>query len=585
MIIQIKYRILILLITLLIGIGLNGQEQENFSWAEVRESVYLSTDRDLYIAGEDILFSVEYFINGSKQPLQLSNIVYVELISASDNKPVVQKKYKLVNLNASGRLQIPSDVASGNFMVTAYTQYQRNFSNTNFSYHFITVLNPENNSSIGFEEPGDSLQKQNPDPAFIPAENVESIAIQTEKEQYKPRETVKSKITYKSNQTDNPVFISVSVTRAGTQKEDHGFLPSFYSVRGNKAGISQYDPNLGFIPEVRDVSISGILRNKETLEPVSGHPVYISVIFNNPQLHVKKTNTNGAFIFSLNNVTGINDVFLCPEKFPNDENKYEILINNSFSNDYVNFGNVRPFVNSADMELIREVYENAQIRKQFCGNLHADTIRREKSSLFNISTNKTTTMLSDFVSLKSMEELFTEIVYNVKFKKSRGQYSFTVFDRNGNVFSENPLLLLDKIPIFNPNVIMELDVSQIEKVEVINRTYLLGENTFQGVVMLSTNNNNIAGISLPESGIFVEYQTIEPAFDLAASFCNCNPEEERIPDFRTTLYWNPHIELTGEGAEIVFDTSDATGIYNIVAKGFTKDGKSFYSKKQIKVAY
>jgi hypothetical protein len=284
----------------------------------------------------------------------------------------------------------------------------------------------------------------------------------------------------------------------------------------------------------------------------------------------------------LNNVRGISNIFLCPESLTKDEN--EILITNSFSSEIPNIGGIPTFIDSSDIELIREIYINAQIKQNFHKEQEEESQYRMQMHTFNIDNNyKGTTVLADFVALKNMEELFTEIVPNVKFKKSKGQYSFSVFDENGNVIPEEPLVLLDKIPIFDPNKIMQLDISQIEKVEVIHKTYILGANTFQGVIMLTTNTNNFAGIKFPESGIFIDYPTLEEIDYNPGIFKNSLTSFERIPDFRTTLYWNPHVKLSQNGYDFDFITSDRKGTYDIIVKGYSSNGQFWFGKKQINI--
>ncbi len=88
-----------------------------------------------------------------------------------------------------------------------------------------------------------------------------------------------------------------------------------------------------WIPEIRNVRISGIVRDKETKEPVSGIPVYVSVLFESPQIHINQTRSDGSFIFSLNNVESTKDIYLCPNNKTG--RKLELLVNNDFSDEAV----------------------------------------------------------------------------------------------------------------------------------------------------------------------------------------------------------------------------------------------------------
>ena len=185
--------------------------------------------------------------------------------------------------------------------------------------------------------------------------------------------------------------------------------------------------------------------------------------------------------------------------------------------------------------------------------------------------------------METMQELFYEIVPYVVVKKNKDKFVFKILGENDYMLTGNPLILLDHIPIFNPNTIIELDPSKIEKIKVINRPYILGSHTFNGVILLTSNIDNFADIELPKTATFLKYQALE------VPSSNFNLDEnslvsfDRIPDFRTTLYWNPQIELTNEGLVINFNASDRKGSYNIIIEGYNSDGQAFYGKKQITI--
>lgn len=441
------------------------------------------------------------------------------------------------------------------------------------------------------------------------------INIEINKESYKPRETINAYITTKNESQKELPLVSVSVTRHGTKKEDHGFIPSLYlkhpillenflnsNTKLNNELQSQimilfdnkFDENLfikeinkpkvlsfEYIPEVRDLTISGILRNKKTKEPISNHNIYLSVLFNSPQIHIYKTRKNGEFIFSLNNFYGMNDIFLCSEAFTEAEKEHEILIKSSFSSDIPSVGTIPIFINYTDIELIKELYINAQIQQRFCKKQDDKLNTKSYKPFFNLNDNKTTIIPDNYVELETMQELFYEIVSNVIVKKIKNQFVFKVLDENDYMLTGAPLILIDNIPIFDPNKIMQLDPSQIKKIEVIYKTYILGSHTINGVIMLTTDTDNFAGIEFPESATFLEYQTLEEPNNYF--FINNDSSETslRIPDFRTTLYWNPQIKLTNKRQNIHFNASDRKGIYDIIIIGYTSKGQVYYGKKQI----
>ena len=55
------------------------------------------------------------------------------------------------------------------------------------------------------------------------------------------------------------------------------------------------------------------------------------------------------------------------------------------------------------------------------------------------------------------------------------------------------------------------------------------------------------------------------------------------PDYRTTLYWNPDAQLTGQPLPIEFYTGDKLSQFLIFVEGITTDGMPFIGQEVIQV--
>jgi hypothetical protein len=61
-------------------------------------------------------------------------------------------------------------------------------------------------------------------------------------------------------------------------------------------------------------------------------------------------------------------------------------------------------------------------------------------------------------------------------------------------------------------------------------------------------------------------------------------KENRIPDYRNTLYWNPSVKSGSDGkARIEFWSSDNKSDYIINIQGINQEGEMFSVNKIIKV--
>ena len=58
----------------------------------------------------------------------------------------------------------------------------------------------------------------------------------------------------------------------------------------------------------------------------------------------------------------------------------------------------------------------------------------------------------------------------------------------------------------------------------------------------------------------------------------------QIPVYLPLLYWNPALPLdSGKNSTVTFYTSDCTGTFEVVIKGFSSEGKEIEFRKQFKV--
>ena len=149
-----------------------------------------------------------------------------------------------------------------------------------------------------------------------------------------------------------------------------------------------------------------------------------------------------------------------------------------------------------------------------------------------------------------------------------------MLDKKTNVLYGEPLILLDNIPIVDVNELMNIPPPMVERIDVINSTYVYGDHVLRGIVMVKTNTDNFAGIALPVSSTFLEFDAVSTSSGESQTDANSsNFKNPRIPDFRNVLYWNPNVMLDKNENSITFYTSDDEASYDIIVRGVTNDGR------------
>lgn len=117
-----------------------SQRFQSYCATVPREEIFIHTDREEYISGEDLWFNIYLIDRQSFKPSLNSRIVYFEVLNA-DNKPVLQKKILIDNGFGPGQAVLPDSLSSGIYTIRAYTSWMKNFLPYNCFMKDISVYN------------------------------------------------------------------------------------------------------------------------------------------------------------------------------------------------------------------------------------------------------------------------------------------------------------------------------------------------------------------------------------------------------------------------------------------------------------
>ncbi|KPL14654.1 MAG: hypothetical protein AMS26_10020 [Bacteroides sp. SM23_62] len=143
-----KSPVIILLFIMLAGnASISGQPYEDlirsyddFDRTIPLESLRIDTDRDLYLAGEIIHFTIRgHTVNHESLP-GISDIICVELINGQ-NEIVSQQRLQATQLFTYGAITLLNSWPSGYYTLQAYTAWDRNFAGALISKKQLKVIN------------------------------------------------------------------------------------------------------------------------------------------------------------------------------------------------------------------------------------------------------------------------------------------------------------------------------------------------------------------------------------------------------------------------------------------------------------
>jgi len=133
----------------------------NYCKVVQREEIYIHTDRDMYISGEEMWFNVYLVYRQGNIPAREEALVYIELLN-QENRPVVQKRILMNNGFGPGQIFIPDSLSSGTYTLRAYTNWMKNFLPDNCFMKDVKIYNAFSKKSfIGKSYPDNEPERNN----------------------------------------------------------------------------------------------------------------------------------------------------------------------------------------------------------------------------------------------------------------------------------------------------------------------------------------------------------------------------------------------------------------------------------------
>jgi hypothetical protein len=332
-------------------------------------------------------------------------------------------------------------------------------------------------------------------------------------------------------------------------------------------------PFFEFLPEIEGPVVNGNIINKETGSPVTGSVAYLSIPGADYAFSSATSDAQGIIRFGFRDIYKNNALVVQPA-FLKDSN-YRIDISSSWSDKF----NTPPFTILSFSNDQENLLLNRSINNQVENTYGMDKKRRyvldnPDSTSFYGRPDKIY-ILEDYTRFQTMEEVLREYVEDVRIRKDGEKFTFKVRNRLfGTYFEEDPLILLDGIPIGDASRIIALDPLKIKKIEVVMHKYYIGSSVFEGIVNVKSYNGELGVTQIDPNALVVEYEGLQQqrAF-YSPRYDSQEAGESHMPDFRNVLYWAPRISTGANGkSQLSFYTSDIKGKFAIVIQGISKEG-------------
>ncbi|WP_244160746.1 hypothetical protein [Flavobacterium defluvii] len=543
----------------------------------VDETVFIHTNATTLVSGETLLYKIYCLKATDKTQSNISKVAYVELVDDS-KKSVFKTKISLENASGQGDYFIPTTLKSGSYKLIGYTNWMLNKPVSELFQLNINIVNPykvdEKTVASNILANGSNISNEN-----LTNENV---LIKLNKKTFTNREFVDLKIQSANKNFENGTY-SLSV-----RKLDN--IPA-----QNKISAVKFASNVSYpfvldlqkqdqkiiLPELRGEIISGKITAKNNNDKVDNLSVGLSIPGKSFAFEVVKTDAKGNFIFNVNKTFYTSNIVI--QIIDEKANNYDLVINNAPEIDYSQLSFEKDsklsytFKESLLERSISSQVENAYFHKK------VDNIEKAPTSEpFYYSTVKEY-ILDDYTRFKTLKETITEVAVEIFSKQKDDKLFLHVNDPS--IFPQLPepaLVLVDGLYLENQNDLLNYNMKNVYKIELTVGRYYVGAKSFNGLISFTTFDRDFKST---QTGSWISKPTVlrpQPKKIYNKVKYENAADNERIPDFRNQLLWNPDVQLNKD-SETSFYTSDLSGTFEIRLEGFTKTGIPVSIKENIEV--
>jgi hypothetical protein len=226
-------------------------------------------------------------------------------------------------------------------------------------------------------------------------------------------------------------------------------------------------------------------------------------------------------------------------------------------------------------------YANTSLQKN-TGLLNPNAAFEDELFGADVSIN-----VEEYVIFPTMEELIREVIPSLLHRKVPGKSIVRVMLSDASVITTgDPLYIIDGVMSRNSPYFLSLKPSEILSVKIVkdlNKLQRFGAMGKNGIVLVQTKKPDSENLTRQSNIIQVKGLSKPLEFRSPDYATKSNT---RIPDFRSTLYWDTSLKTDSRGkASFSFYTSDDSGPLEVKLEGITSKGNPFSGQGKVMVVF
>ena len=528
------------------------------------ERIYVSTDREVYVAGDAVWCSLTC-LDGNGRFSNESAVSYLELVSAAGT--ACTAKIGLLEGRGAGSFRIPVTAPTGTYRLVAYTAVNAWEEGTPWmaGSRLLTVFNTTSAARVpdGVEILDESAYESLSQPEAAP-----QGALQLSARTRLPKGAAAALVLSNGG---SRASVSLSVRHeddlrpAAQENSPESFLkalPADVRLRPGANPVTEYD---GEIVTARLLGARAESDYTEATLSTAGDPA---------SLYIGRADGTDIIRYHTSNIYGNREIVSEVSQLDRKEG-------------YIDFESpfIHPETGTLPKLLLSPVQRQDLVSRKAAlraeKTLRIDTLTTfmtRRKDLLVESVDHRRYHLDDYNRFPSVREVLVEIIPELSLRRVKDVWQLQLvvsdavqsrFDRTGSI-----LVMMDGVVLSDLDLLLDFDAMLLEDVDIYLQSFVCGKVAYHGLVNFITKKNYVTALHFPANVRVVDFQGV--AYPVA--YNGAVPEGEG-QDLRQLLYWHPVLNLdAGSDYRIEIHTPGYAGRFKAVAEGFTEDGKPVYQE-------
>ena len=528
------------------------------------ERIYVSTDREVYVAGDAVWCSLTC-LDGNGRFSNESAVSYLELVSTAGT--ACTAKIGLLEGRGAGSFRIPVTAPTGTYRLVAYTAVNAGEEGAPWmaGSRLLTVFNTTSAARVpdGVEILDEPAYESLPQPEAAPLG-----ALQLSARTRLPKGAAAALVLSNGG---SRASVSLSVRHeddlrpAAQENSPESFLkalPADVRLRPGANPVTEYD---GEIVTARLLGARAESDYTKATLSTAGDPA---------SLYIGRADGTDIIRYHTSNIYGNREIVSEVSQLDRKEG-------------YIDFESpfIHPEAGTLPKLLLSPVQRQDLVSRKAAlraeKTLRIDTLTtfmtRRKDLLLE-SVDHRRYHLDDYNRFPSVREVLVEIIPELSLRRVKDVWQLQLvvsdavqsrFDRTGSI-----LVMMDGVVLSDLDLLLDFDAMLLEDVDIYLQSFVCGKVAYHGLVNFITKKNYVTALHFPANVRVVDFQGV--AYPVA--YNGAVPKGEG-QDLRQLLYWHPVLNLdAGSDYRIEIHTPGYAGRFKAVAEGFTEDGKPVYQE-------